>query len=84
MNLYFSSPTFTVIDGQGEVANAYPLSDYAHYPKETPIGAKCSNAKVAYGLTNKSSQITIQVEQYTQNANGDSQKEKVIYVVPVE
>lgn len=81
-DLYFCSAQFTVMDEEGEVASEYSISDLNHFPKETPVGAKCSNAKVAYGLANKSSQITIQVATYT--SGNDSQKEKVNFVLPVE
>lgn len=81
MDLYFSN--FTVIDGSGEVADSYP-SNIKYYPKETPIGASCSKAQVAYGLFNESSQITIQIEEYTHDSSGNSRKEKATFKVPVK
>lgn len=81
MDLYFSN--FTVVDEKGEVAEGYPAS-IKYYPKETPIGAMCSKAQVAYGLNNKSSQITIQVDQYTHDSSGNSRKEKATFKVPVK
>ncbi|OCA99375.1 hypothetical protein [Clostridium beijerinckii] len=78
MNLFFSD--FTVIDEKGEVAEQYP-ANITNYPKETPVGASCSMAQDAYGLSNKSSTITIQVEKYTSDS---TRKEKAIFKVPVK
>ena len=81
MDLYFG--TFTVMDGNGVVADSYPAS-IKYYPKQTPIGAICDKAQEAYGLSNKSSTITIQVEEYTHDSSGNSQKQKVTFKVPVQ
>jgi hypothetical protein len=78
MDLYFSN--FTVIDEKGEVADTYPAS-IKNYPKQTPVGASCSNAQVAYGLSNKSSEITIQVQQYV---SGTTRDEKATFKVKVQ
>lgn len=61
--LYISSNSFKVIDGNGEMASIYPASTTV-YPQETPIGAKCVGAQAAYGLNNPSSEITVNVEVY--------------------
>lgn len=80
MDLYFSS--FTVIDGNGEVAETYPVL-VSTYPKETPVGASCVGAQVAYGLNNESSTITIQVEKYSHEGTIPV-KEKTTFKVPVK
>ncbi|MDO5517789.1 MAG: hypothetical protein Q4F66_09550 [Clostridium sp.] len=80
MDLYFG--TFTVMDEKGEVAELYP-ADISHYPKETPVGASCTGAQVAYGLDNDSSQITIQVEEYRDDGD-DFVNEKATFKVPVK
>lgn len=69
------------MDQDGEVASQYSLDGEKIF-KYTPVGAKCSNSKVAYGLINKSFQITIQVENYT--SSNDPQKEKANFVLRVE
>jgi hypothetical protein len=81
MDLYFSN--FTVVDEKGEVADSYP-ANITSYPKQTPIGASCSNAQIAYGLANTSSTITIQIEEYTSNASGSNIKEKATFKVQVQ
>lgn len=80
MDLYFGN--FTVIDGNGEVAELYP-ANITHYPKQTPVGASCSGAQVAYGLAHKSSEITINIEQYKYVGN-DAIKERATFKVPVK
>lgn len=80
MDLYFGN--FTVIDGSGEVAETYP-ANITHYPKQTPVGASCSGAQVAYGLTHNSSEITINIEQY-KYAGNDAIKERATFKVPVK
>lgn len=79
LDLYFGS--FTVMDQKGEVAELYP-ANVEHYPKETPIGASCTGAQMAYGLANDSSQITIQVEKYRYDGTSFV-NEKATFKVPV-
>ncbi|AQS11359.1 hypothetical protein CLOBY_35150 [Clostridium saccharobutylicum] len=81
-DLWFTEINFTVIDEEGEVANKYSIFDENHLPIEIPVGAKCSNAKVAFALKNKSSQITIQVKEY--RSNSDLYQEKVNFDIQVE
>ncbi|AJG98885.1 hypothetical protein LF65_02299 [Clostridium beijerinckii] len=81
MDLYFSS--FTVMDEKGVVAELYPANT-KYSPKETPIGATCDKAQAGYGLSNKSSSITIQVEEYSHDSSGNSQKQKATFKVPVK
>lgn len=78
MDLYFSN--FTVMDEKGVVADTYPAS-MTSYPKQTPIGATCDKAQVAYGLANNSSEITIQVQQYI---SGTYRDEKATFKVKVQ
>lgn len=61
MELYISSSSFKVIDGSGVMASTYPASTTGN-PQETPIGAKCVGAQQAFGLTNASGEITVNVE----------------------
>lgn len=77
-DLYFSN--FTVMDEKGEVGETYPAT-ISKYPKPTPIGGTCSNAMVAYGVTNESSYVTIQVNQYK---SGYAGQEKATFKVPIE
>ncbi len=62
-DLFFSSMSFKVIDQNGEMADTYPLTS-SSYPKETPVGVKCSGVEEVYGLKNASSNITVIVEMY--------------------
>lgn len=73
---------FTVMDENGVVASEYPTN--TTYCKPTPIGASYQNAEIGFGLKNKSSYITIQVEQYPHRANGSNSLEKATFKVPVE
>lgn len=79
-NLFFSD--FTVMDELGDFAELYPISNALHFPEPIQVGAECSNAMIAYGLKNKSSQVTIQVEKYRRDIRYT--KEKAIYTVQVE
>jgi hypothetical protein len=68
MDLFISSASMKVIDGNGEVAATYPGNITTH-PKETPVGAKCVGAQEVFGLNNESSTITIYVELYDSDYN---------------
>lgn len=61
MDLYISSNNFKVIDGSGVMASSYPAATTGN-PQETPIGATCAGVQAAYGLTNASGEITVNVE----------------------
>lgn len=78
MDLYFGS--FTVMDEKGVVADSYPAS-IKYYPKQTPVGAICDKAQEAYGLSNNSSEIIIQVHQYI---SGTFRDEKATFKVKVQ
>jgi len=67
--------TETVIDGTGEVASSYPLE--VSYPKEAPVGAKCSGAQSCIGLKNVSDEITVIINQYDSNYKSQSVKYKL-------
>lgn len=66
MDLYISSTNMKVVDEKGEVADTYPYS-LTNYPSETPVGARCANAQVAFGLNNESETITVYIEMYDNN-----------------
>lgn len=54
-----------VIDGKNELAQTYPV--LVDGPQPTPIGAKCANAQVAFGLKNPSSKIKVVFSQHGNN-----------------
>lgn len=69
----------SVIDGNGKMGDTYPLHASVN-AKPTPVGAMCEGAEKAYGLNNVSAQIRILFSEY----DGDRNKQRATFVVPVE
>ncbi|MGI6546633.1 MAG: hypothetical protein ACOX2M_09530 [Fastidiosipilaceae bacterium] len=67
-----------VVDGSGKLADTYPATGKVR-PKETPIGVT-SDAKVCYGLDNKSETIKI----YFEERDTDRETHKAIFEIPVD
>jgi hypothetical protein len=66
--LYISSMNIKIVDENSEVASSYPMITNKS-PEITPIGAKCVGVEEAYGLSNKSNEITVYVDMYDKNYN---------------
>ena len=79
MDLFISSGDMKVIDANKEMAQTYPAT-ITTYPKQTPVGAICSNAEEAYGLNAPSDEITINIQKYDSNNN----IQKATFKLPVQ
>lgn len=66
-----------VIDGEGEMAESYPVDYKSAQP--TPVGAKMKNAQDAYGLMNKSEEVIINFSIY----DSDFKEHKASFKIPV-
>lgn len=73
----FITPS-NLIDGEGEMAETYPVD--AKAPQPTPIGAKMKDAQEAYGLNNKSNEVTVTFEVY----DNDSNEHTAMFKIPVK
>lgn len=73
----FITPS-NLIDGEGEMAETYPVDTKA--PQPTPIGAKMKDAQEAYGLNNKSNEVTVTFDVY----DNDFNEHTAIFKIPVK
>lgn len=69
---FISSHSFTVVDGDGNVAETYPAGTDI-YPQECPVGAK-SEGEEAYGLKSAARTIKLRFSEYLPNEIGKVSK----------